>query len=209
MDVRRILYLERDNITSRTQGHLNNCGQGFEAEENELATYECNSAVLLTKGSNAVQFMNTTLNLRNQILSAKQNDLLTTLGAASAKDSASIYVITVITLVFFSFAFVAVSRTHCTSTCLFTNANTIPTDCNGHALLLSGREKTPPLVLTNMDLSRSILAAYVVLYRLLEMESRGQTASTKGQPKWGTNGVEGQPRIDASSHSLRDEKTHN
>ena len=72
--------------------------------------YKINCASLLERWKVTVDMVNTTLNLADQRHSHKQNILTTALGGFAAADSASIHVITIITLGFLCFSVISVCQ---------------------------------------------------------------------------------------------------
>ena len=106
--LRRIHDLERLNALASPQSTTADDTEPFESEENDIASYNHNLNGLLKRWSSTVELMNTTLSLRNQSISLKQSNQVTTLTKASVDDSASIHVITFITLIYLSFTGVAV-----------------------------------------------------------------------------------------------------
>jgi hypothetical protein len=72
--------------------------------------YRDNTAVLLVKCTSTLGVLNSILNLNNQRIAQQQNDRVFYLTTSTVDDSATVRVITAITLVFLSFTAVAVSE---------------------------------------------------------------------------------------------------
>jgi hypothetical protein len=72
-------------------------------------SYRENAATLLVKCTSTLGVLNSILNLNNQRIAQQQNDRVFYLTTATVDDSATVRVITAITLVFLSFTAVAVS----------------------------------------------------------------------------------------------------
>jgi hypothetical protein len=70
--------------------------------------YRDNAAALLVKCTSTLGVLNSILNLNNQRIAQQQNDRIFYLTTATVHDSATVRVITAITLVFLSFTAVAV-----------------------------------------------------------------------------------------------------
>lgn len=79
---------------------------------NEALVNSENSKYLLQLAESIQMQTSDTLNIKNQDVSVQQNDQLFKLARASASDSLSIRVITILTLVYLPFSFVAVSLQH-------------------------------------------------------------------------------------------------
>lgn len=75
-------------------------------------SYRENAATLLVKCISTLGVLNSILNLNNQRIAQQQNDRVFYLTTATVDDSATVRVITAITLVFLSFTAVAVSQPH-------------------------------------------------------------------------------------------------
>jgi hypothetical protein len=73
-------------------------------------SYRDNAATLLVKCTSTLGVLNSILNLNNQRIAQQQNDRVFYLTTATVDDSATVRVITAITLVFLSFTAVAVSK---------------------------------------------------------------------------------------------------
>jgi hypothetical protein len=84
--------------------------------------YRENAATLLVKCTSTLGVLNSILNLNNQRIAQQQNDRVFYLTTATVDDSATVRVITAITLVFLSFTAVAVSQPRNIQNC-FTRAD--------------------------------------------------------------------------------------
>jgi hypothetical protein len=105
---------------------------------NTATAYRDNVAVLLLKCTSTQEVLNNILNLNNQRIAQQQNDRVYYLTTATVDDSATVRVITAITLVFLSFTAIAVSIPH-HSALLWKHALTATslTGSHGHATFLS------------------------------------------------------------------------
>ena len=137
--LRRVLACHTlDTIAEPSTGSTND-EEPFESEESDIMSYIRNLNSLLKRRSSTVELINTTLSLRNQRSFSMQTSLLVQLGSYALEDSASIHVITVITLIFLPFTGVAVRQT----TVLYSQILRpliMTIDFTGHAFLLPGQE---------------------------------------------------------------------
>lgn len=78
--------------------------------EKEVAAYLGNAKYLLARVEKIAALLSDTLNLRDQATSDEQNGYVLQLTRSTVDDSITIKVITVVTLVYLPFTFVAVSR---------------------------------------------------------------------------------------------------
>jgi hypothetical protein len=84
--------------------------ESFTNAANTATAYRDNVTVLLLKCASTQEVLNSILNLNNQRIAQQQNDRVFYLTTATVDDSATVRVITAITLVFLSFTAVAVRR---------------------------------------------------------------------------------------------------
>ena len=140
-----------DNVTIKPQ-------EQFGDVSATMHSYKTNASALLKRWTVTVDMVNTALNLTDQKLAREQNGLVTALGKFTASDSASIHVITIITLVFLCFTVVSVGSLSHNSTVRWMLTAAGRTGCAGYAVLLSRRRKQPSDCCAAVDLSRSVCA---------------------------------------------------
>lgn len=108
----------------------------IDAEVQHVEAFHAHARGIHDKCQSAVQLVDRALNLKHQRIAQEQTELMTKLAESTVDDSATVRVITVITLIYLSFTVVGVSLS-------FTSQLMDPADCAtsgypGYAILLSG-----------------------------------------------------------------------